>query len=472
MPLLNTSSLINSLANIISSSPGATNPAFSGPGSVPTYVNAIESAAQERANESSQIISNTPDLSSAVDQIIQKNRRLGLSDNGSSDFYDISLMYSPQMLRQSGESEPDGFQIYLMKPRKPAVDKVISMTQTGLNKTFDFVNNSGVGSAAVGAIDEAALGPLSEMVGLDPKEFGNTEALVGKINEKLEDVKTSYNESFQNLYNGYEEDPKGGSYYSAVLPLPKDLTDTHSHETDTLMLGALPRIMTAVGAGLFNFGGGNNYNNKRRTSGVAGLFGPGVAELAEYAVETTKARVGIGLNPNTEMIYSAPKPRSFNFNFELYPKSQDEAKNILDFIQQVKKHSYPASVGNILGQNQLYIFPGEVYFEFTGRYRNKMFRSLRPCIITDVSFSYSNGDQYQNFVDGSSIVYLITISLTETRLLDRNILEKEEKGEVDLRSQSGRDFIYGDGTLLGTGWRDVTTSEIANPQQPPALPSP
>lgn len=465
MPLP-TSALINNLTTVLGS--GLTfNPTsqFSAPVTIPNAVENAEKAAEERASQSDDLVSNTSDLSSAVDQIIQQNKNSG-NNNGALDYYDTQLITNPKTSNSlEANEEPDGFILYLIKPRKPAVDKALNATADFTDWAFDKISNSKLGSSALGVVDDYAVSPvgaLGAMFGLDTKNI-NTEQIVNSLTGQMREGAEAYDKSFEKLYSGYEEDARGGGYYSAILPLPKELVDSHSHETDSLMLGALPRIMTAIGAGLLTGFEGKNYN-KRRTSGSFGAgFGAGVAELAQYGVETAKARVGIGLNPNVEMIYSAPKPRSFTFNFELYPKNIGEKNNIIDFFNKAKKHSYPASVAGILGQNQLYIFPGEVYFEFTGRYRGKLFKSLRPCLITDISMSYSNGDQYQNFIDGSSIVYLITLSLTETRLLDRNIFEKDQQGEVDLTTPEGRDNVYGENTFTGEAIKEFLTSPVNNP---------
>ena len=42
-------------------------------------------------------------------------------------------------------------------------------------------------------------------------------------------------------------------------------------------------------------------------------------------------------------------------------------------------------------------------------------------MITGINVQYSNQDQYQHFEDGSSIVYVVSISLLENKLIDRNI---------------------------------------------------
>ena len=97
------------------------------------------------------------------------------------------------------------------------------------------------------------------------------------------------------------------------------------------------------------------------------------------------------------------------------------------------------------------IWIASVYFEFSGRYRGKLFRSLRPCIITSIQVDYAGGSQFQSFIDGTPNQIFVTVGLMESRLLDRNILFDEESNDKQSFEDPGfRDTIYGSGTFAGT----------------------
>jgi hypothetical protein len=157
-----------------------------------------------------------------------------------------------------------------------------------------------------------------------------------------------------------------------------------------------------------------------------------------------------------------PVPRNFQFTFELYVKSKEESTMVRDFIQRLKQHSYPLSTLQIGGQSQVYLYPGEVYFEFSGKFRNNLFRSLRPCLITGINVQYSNQDQYQHFQDGSSIVYVVSISLLENKLIDRNILMDDAKKYKDegFGSESFRNKIKFKDTIFRESAQELLSDPL------------
>jgi hypothetical protein len=423
------------------------------------YINRQETSQVQKNQETEKLIANSPDLSSAVDSIIQQNIFTGISNNGAGDFYDINLMYhvdpNSQDNYDSGMPEPDGFRLFLIKPNTLNVEGLLKATGKFVETGADYL---GKGADAVAGFVK----PVTDATSITTP-FGNSSDMINNLGAGTKQLGKSINsylanegEQFTESVNQYTRnayDQHAGTanaYYSAILPMPKNLTDQHSHEVDQLMLGVMPRVLTALGAGFSGDSKGFKNAGARRSGGgvvpelasaVGGGIGKALAtgalEFGAYAYQTAKARAKVGLNPNVEAIYSAPRMRNWTFNFELYPKSATEVGNVRDFIQRLKQHSYPISVLGIAGQNQLYAYPGEVYFEFSGRYKDKLFKSLRPCIITNIQVDYSNGDQYQHFQDGSSIVYTITLELQETRLLDRNIL-------VDDAKQPGKSFANED----------------------------
>ena len=446
-------------------------------------VNNSRNAAQAEADQVSNI-----NFDSELQSIIERNKKaLGLT-GGANGFYDVNLIRPASGNSGFAEAdEPDGFRLYLICPPKPGVAVALAAVGKTAEYAGDKIKEGADGIAAAarnnketidgfggeGSAEKAAT--LSEETGQKAKEV--SQAIKNYMNEAGQDFDRKFDEYVKNAYDG--DASQGNAFYSIVLPMPKQLTDVHQHQTDNLMLGLLPRAASMLGIGFETFSSGlsKKYDQRKSRQGglltglgeFAGAAGAtvvgGLQEVGAYAYDNARARVGFGLNPNIETVYAAPQPRQFQFTFELYIKSQKEAEIVQDFIQRLKQHSYPLSVLSIGGQSQLYLYPGEVYFEFAGRYRNNLFRSLRPCLITNIQVDYSNGDQYQHFEDGGSIVYVISITLLENRLLDRNILvddadpNKMGSGRFS-DSEFRRDVRFRD-TLLG---EDVE-SVITNPEQ-------
>lgn len=432
-------------------------------------------------------LSNSININQEVNTILERNKKtLGLS-GGPNGFYDVSLVrpasglnsYADNMVGPGFEAEPDGFRLYLMIPPSPAKSVALATDAIGItaDKIGDALNFLGVGDLveggtalageAIGALGSPGLAEFVTKNGKSASELGSI------IKKKMEDAKVGFEEKFnQYVKKAYDEHPDGNTFYSIVLPMPDNLVDVHGHQTDDLMLGILPRLLTGISVAAGSTSGSNTRRNKASTAtnapstalgsiGSSIGFGLGAlaAEAGAFAFDNARIRLGVGLNPNVETVYSAPLPRQFQFNFTLYPKSKEEVAIIKDFINRVKQHSYPLSVLGIGGQNQLYLYPGEVYFEFSGKFRNNLFRSLRPCIIKGININYKNSEGYQHFEDGSTVVYIITLELLENRLLDRNILvDDAEKYSNDTfaNNQFRKDIKFRD-TAWGEGFERLVT---------------
>lgn len=407
--------------------------------SLQTYINRQDTNQEQKNKETEQLIASSPDISSMVDDIIANNRKSGIAVSSANDFKDVNLLYHPNAHEQDKytgglSNQPDGFRIFLIKPKTPNVEGLLTGAGNMVGIAGDKIQeltNEAAKAPIVGGIVENI--PFVDQIG----KTGQT--VKGYLTEKGRDFTQSVEKYTNVAYEQYAGN--ANAFYSAILPMPKNLTDQHSHEVDQLMLGFLPRVLSTLGAGFASDGKGFGKKTAGRSGGVisdaASAIGGGIGrtlatgamEMGAYAYQLGKARVGVGLNPNVETLYSAPRIRNWTFNFQFYPKNPAEVSEIRDFIKRIKEHSYPISVLGIAGQNQLYVYPGQVYFEFSGRYKDKLFKSLRPCIITNIQIDYSDGEQYQHFRDGSSIVYNLTLELTETRLLDRNILADDAEQE-------------------------------------------
>ena len=95
--------------------------------------------------------------------------------------------------------------------------------------------------------------------------------------------------------------------------------------------------------------------------------------------------------------------------------------------------------------------------KFSGRFRNNLFRSLRPCLITNINVQYSNQEQYQHFEDGSSIVYVVSMTLLENKLLDRNILvdDAEKYAASAFDNDTFRNEVKFKDTFMGEKFQDA-----------------
>jgi hypothetical protein len=448
--------------------------------------------------ETERAITDSININGDIDKLIDRNKRaLGLT-GGANGFFDIDLVKTGAFIDDNIDSnlenriterEPDGFRLYLICPPKPAISvatAALGSAAAALGETAqsatDLANevlqsNAAAAASLVVGVGTSALTfglvdtPSAKDMGKSIAEAGaKTKQIADSIKKYMNDAGQKFDDDFkQYVAKAYNEHPDGNAFYSIVLPMPQELFDSHQHEVDTIMMGLAPRLLSGAIAGISLGGkfGGKLARRERGFSAGRALAGVGLglaAEAGSYALDTAKIGLGIGLNPNAESVYANPVPRQFQFTFNLPIKSREEATQVRDFIDRLKQHSYPYSVLGLGGQNQVYLYPGEVYFEFSGKFRNNLFRSLRPCIITGINVAYKNAsDQYHHFDDGSTIEYVVSVVLIENRLLDRNILvDDAEKyaNETLANSQYRKQVKYRD-----TFGRETAERILTNPTE-------
>lgn len=408
---------------------------------------------------------------SASDAVLMKqisNQKNALGLFGPNDFFDMSVVRT-YASGQDDADEPDGFRLYLLRPPMMAnsaafvawmgkkmqeahqeitdfVDpdaKSIQPTEPGDGKVEEIAREVG---QTVEEYSDKAVEFAAEYIPESVKDgLKSANKFVGKALENVAGTEQQLRDTYARYVDSaYGAESNGVSFYSIVLPVPKELVDAHSHNIDSLMMSFLPRALNALGMVSQRFEGTSSGRRSRSggfLGGALGAVGDVAGEALAYGYDIARTEIGFGTNPNIETVYSSPSLRQFQFTFEVYIRSEEERNTIRDFISRLKQHSYPLAVSDFgTGQNQTYMYPGEVFFEFSGRFRDKLFRCLRPCIITSTLIAYSDGNQYQHFEDGNTIVYIITIGMSETRLLDRNILVESEEDNTETKKFSDNAF--------------------------------
>ena len=168
--------------------------------------------------------------------------------------------------------------------------------------------------------------------------------------------------------------------------------------------------------------GGLNY--------VADLVGELSATLgAGDPVKLASKAVGIAINPHEEQFFNKPNFRTFNYNFQFYPRSKEEVKKVQDIIFMFKYHAHP----NISSEDKIgsyFQVPSEfeiqyAYFDKQNQHLNK----IAKCVLQTVNVSYGPEEQFSTFeddgVDGPSPVsYGLDLTFLEQQYLTKQQILK------------------------------------------------
>lgn len=161
-------------------------------------------------------------------------------------------------------------------------------------------------------------------------------------------------------------------------------------------------------------------------SGAGGTVQSIVASLAVTAgvpgAGATARAAGVAPNPKKEQVFKGVDFRSFQFQYQFFPRNKKEADNILEIIHAFKYHMHPEYKD---GDGFLFIYPSEfdiVYY--AGNSPNPHLHKHTSCVLRDMQVNYTPQGQFNSFKQG--MPSQINVDMT---FLELGILTKDEIGE-------------------------------------------
>jgi len=94
------------------------------------------------------------------------------------------------------------------------------------------------------------------------------------------------------------------------------------------------------------------------------------------------------LNPRMELIYTSPEFRSFNFDFKFYPRSEKEARSVIEIIRKLHFHQAPEIDSSTAG---FYLTPPsefDIEFYYNGK-QNPNIQKISTCVLDSISCNYA-----------------------------------------------------------------------------------
>lgn len=145
------------------------------------------------------------------------------------------------------------------------------------------------------------------------------------------------------------------------------------------------------------------------------------------------AVTGLVLNPRIEKMFKEKDIRQFTFSWELYPRNEEEVRNIKNIIDTFRYHSHPArsrgdvSVTEADPQIMLRV-PAEFTVKFlsstsngsgTGFVENEYIPKISRCVITNISVDYTPNGVFSTLKDNSPTAYILSLTMSEVAQLTR-----------------------------------------------------
>lgn len=215
---------------------------------------------------------------------------------------------------------------------------------------------------------------------------------------------------------------EGGGVY---LPIQSGIVDQNGVVWSPGELNELTK--TALGFGMDIIGLSNTLSDN-----IPGIYANKIQSLASEAKtgsETTTAalaqyifglqnllgRTGQILNPNLELLFSAPKLRPFQFRFQLSPRNKIEADRVKKIIKYFKKNMAVKK-----GTSDLFLKAPNTFFIQYQKSANDIdihpsINKIKECALTDFNVDYTPMNTYMTYDDDdhTMVSYGLTMQFQE-----------------------------------------------------------
>jgi len=205
-----------------------------------------------------------------------------------------------------------------------------------------------------------------------------------------------------------------------ALHTPNNMSTTYSvsyeeEETDTFAMGiaAVGTISPAFKKAAEQKGMSDVSGSVAAAVLAQGLKLPGSAGVSKVT--------GLAPNPRKEQIFKHVNFRQFTFDYQFYPRDQQEAENVLNIIYQFKLHMHPEFKD---ANNFLYVYPSEFdIFYYNGGQENLNVNRHTSCVLTDMVVNYSPNSQFTTFPNGMPTQINVTLTFKELATLTKEKIQ-------------------------------------------------
>ena len=217
--------------------------------------------------------------------------------------------------------------------------------------------------------------------------------------------------------------------YLPSQSLQETFQNDYSELSLTQALGGLGLLLDAGGSiieavknvtGDGNASGGMADLKPMIIQAIASGIGGQAADVGETLIQAG----GYATNPQLEILYKGTKFRTFDFRFEMMPRSKKEADEVLEIVRKFKYHAAPEYRQ---AQGRFMVPPSffDIRINFGAVENARIPMRLSTCVLTGVDVDMSSGaDQFVSFADGGPIQIQMQLRFTELEIMHKALREE------------------------------------------------
>lgn len=158
-------------------------------------------------------------------------------------------------------------------------------------------------------------------------------------------------------------------------------------------------------------------------SNFTGTAGGILGNIALKAVpQAVQGLTGVAPNPRKEQFFKGIDFRTFSFQYQFYPKSAEEARNVQNIIYLFKLHMLPEfkDPGNFL-----YIYPSEFDIAYYHNHEENLnVHRHTSCVLTEMNVQYTPNGQFSTFEDGTPTQINVDLTFKELALVTKETVQE------------------------------------------------
>ncbi len=156
----------------------------------------------------------------------------------------------------------------------------------------------------------------------------------------------------------------------------------------------------------------------RAAQNVAGAFGDNkkalaavIAGMAAGGQDLLTRTTGAIANPNMELLFDGPELRTFSFQFLLAPRSQEEAKTLIQILRFFKQGMAPIRTKSRLFLKSPHTF--QLSYRNSKGQDHKYLNKFKECALANFGVNYTPNGNYSTYEDGVMTAYQMTMTYKE-----------------------------------------------------------
>lgn len=154
----------------------------------------------------------------------------------------------------------------------------------------------------------------------------------------------------------------------------------------------------------------------KKSGGMVGALG------LKSSPQAVQGLTGLAPNPRKEQFFKGVDFRTFTFQYQFFPKSAEEARNVQNIIYLFKLHMLPEFKDS---GNFLYVYPSE--FDITYYHNHEENLNIHrhtSCVLTEMSVQYTPNGQFSTFEDGTPTQINVDLTFKELALVTKESVQE------------------------------------------------